>query len=182
MNALQWDLKYPPAYDPPGYADDVTDDFPDAGDGPTTLPGSYTVVLQYGSQRLVAPLAIQVDPRVHPTPADLKARLALEQQISATIDRLDRAIAAAMSAGTRLPAARKVQLQAKIADLVLLGGTSSEYDVVHPTKLREQLGFLMNSLEGAYRKPTPGEYTAYDDLRALAESAEAQLVQLSTPQ
>ncbi|HVA32828.1 MAG TPA: hypothetical protein VNG31_01695 [Candidatus Baltobacteraceae bacterium] len=182
MNAFQWDMKYSPAYDPPGYANDVTDDFPDVGDGPTTLPGSYSVVLQYGSQRLTAPLTIQLDPRVHPAAGDLEARLGLEQQILGTIDRLDRSIAAAMNARSRLPAARRAQLDGAIADLVLLGSAkSSEYDVVYPSKLREQLGFLMNSLEGAYRKPTPADYTTYDDLKAQAASGEARLTQLTTP-
>jgi photosystem II stability/assembly factor-like uncharacterized protein len=181
MNAFQWDMRYPPAYDPPGYSDDVTDDFPDAGDGPTTLPGSYTVVLQYGSKRLTAPLTIRMDPRVHPADGDLEARLTLEQQILATINRLDHALATAMHARNRLPTARRAQLEAEIADLVLLHGSSSEYDVVHPGELREQLGFLLNSLEGAYRRPTAAEYAAYNDLRALATRGEARLQELTAP-
>jgi photosystem II stability/assembly factor-like uncharacterized protein len=181
MNAFQWDMKYAPAYDPPRYANDVTDDFPDVGDGPTTLPGSYTVVLQYGSQRFTAPFTIQIDPRVRPAPGDLEARLALEQQILASIDALDRAIAAAMNSRSRVPAARRAQIDAEIADLVLLNGSSSEYDVVYSTKLREQLAFLMNSLEGAYRKPTPAEYATYNDLKTLATAGELRLQQLATP-
>ncbi len=181
MNAFQWDMKSAPAYDPPGYANDVTDDFADAGDGPTALPGSYTVALQYGSQRLTAPMTIQLDPRVHPAAGDMEARLALEQQILATMDHLDRSIAAAMGARSRLPAPRRAQLDAEIANLVLLGGTSSEYDVVHPTKLREWLGYLLNSLEGAYRRPTPAEYQTFDELKGLAGSGEARLQQLSAP-
>lgn len=178
MNAFQWDMKYPPAYDPPRYANDVTDDFPDVGDGPTTLPGSYTVVLQYGSQRLTAPFAIQMDPRVHPAAGELEARLALEQHIFATLDSLDRELGAAINARTSLSGSRRTALDAEIADLVLLGGSSSEYDVVYPTKLREQLAFLLNSLEGAYRKPTPAEYQTYDELKALAATGEARLRQL----
>jgi photosystem II stability/assembly factor-like uncharacterized protein len=180
-NAFQWDMKYAPAYDPPRYNNDITDDFPDVGDGPTTLPGAYTVVLQYGSQKLQAPLTIAVDPRVHPTDADLQARLAFEQQILATIDHLDRAVAAAMTASTHLPAAQRALVNAEIADLVLLNGSSSEYDVVSETKVREQLGFLINSLEGAYAKPTPAELTTYQDLKVLAGEGEAKLTKLTSP-
>jgi photosystem II stability/assembly factor-like uncharacterized protein len=179
MNAFQWDLTYTPGFDPPGYKDDVTDDFPDAANGPTTLPGSYTVVMQYGSQKLTAPLTIAVDPRVHPAPGDLEARLALEQQILGTIDKLDRAIAAAMTAKAHLPAARRAAVDAEIANLVLLNGSSSEYDVVFPDKLREQLGFLMNSLEGAYAKPTAAEQTTYQNLKALADEGVAKLASLT---
>ncbi len=181
MNALQWDLQYGPAYDPPGYNNDITDDFPDVANGPSTLPGAYTVVLQYGSQKLQAPLTIAVDPRVHPAAGALEARLAFEQQILATIDELDRAIAAAMTASAHMPAAKRAQVDAQIANLILLHGSSSEYDVVNETKLREQLGFLLNSLEGAYAKPTPAEISTYDDLKALAADGEAKLKSLTAP-
>jgi hypothetical protein len=180
MNAFQWDLTYAPAFDPPGYKNDITDDFADVGDGPTTLPGSYTVVLQYGSERLQAPLTIALDPRVHPASGDLEARLVLEQQILATIDELDRAIAATMAAGVRLPIDRRAQVDAEIANLVLLNGSSSEYDVVHPTKIREQLGFLLNSLENAYAKPTAVEVSTYQDLKALATEGELRLKSLTS--
>ena len=58
------------------------------------MPGSYTVVLQYGSQKLHAPVTVQLDPRIHPPAGALEARLALEMQLHNAIDRLDRAIAA----------------------------------------------------------------------------------------
>jgi photosystem II stability/assembly factor-like uncharacterized protein len=179
MNALQWDLQYAPAFDPPAYNNDITDDFPDVANGPTTLPGSYTVVLQYGSQKLQAPLTVAIDPRVHPAAGDLEARLAFEQQIIGTIDELDRAIAAAMTSSAHMPAAQRAQVNAEIANLILLNGSSSEYDVVNETKLREQLGFLLNSLEGAYAKPTPAELTTYQDLKALVTEGEAKLKNLS---
>ncbi len=181
MNAFQWDMRYAPAYDPPGYSDDLTDDFPDAGNGPTTLPGTYTVVLEYGSHRMTAPLSIQVDPRVHPGDGDLEARLSLERQILATMNQLDYALATAMRERAGLPAARRMRLDAEIDSLVLLHGSSSEYDVVFPSKLREQLGFLLNSLEGAYRRPTAAEYAAYNDLASMATRGEARLRELTAP-
>ncbi len=180
-NVFQWDLKYAPAYDPPSYHNDFTDDFPDTADGPTTLPGAYTVVLEYGTKKLQAPLTIQVDPRVHPAAGDLEARLALEQQILSTIDSLDRSIAAAMNARSKLPAAKRTALDAAIANLVLLNATSSEYDVLHETKLRQQLAFLMNSLENAYQKPTVAEEAAYKELKGEADAGIAKLQSLSSP-
>lgn len=179
MNAFQWNLQYPPAFDPPGFKTDVTDDFPDSADGPTTLPGAYTVVLQYGSKRLQAPLTIALDPRVHPAAGDLEARLAFEQQILGTIDELDRAIAAAMAASAHMPAAKRAQVDAAIANLVLLHQSSSEFDVVHPTKLRQQLAFLMNSLENAYAKPTTAELATYQELKGEAAAGEAKLKSLT---
>ncbi|MBV9233166.1 MAG: hypothetical protein JO030_03925 [Candidatus Eremiobacteraeota bacterium] len=57
---------------------------------------------------------------------------------------------------------------------------SSEADVVHPTKIREQLGFLLNSLEGAYQRPTAAEIAAYHDLDALATAGEQRLQALAS--
>ena len=179
MNAFQWDLKYTPAFDPPGYKIDLTDDFSDSGDGPTTLPGSYTAVLRYGSKELRAPFTIAIDPRVHPAADALQDRLTLELQILGTIDRLDRAIANAMAEKTHATPQAARAIDDEIAKLMLLGKTSSEYDVIHPTQVREQLAFLMNSLEGAYQAPTAAEAGTYDDLKSLADAGIARLTQLA---
>jgi len=180
MNAFQWNLKYAPAFDPPAYTNDTDDDWTSAADGPTVLPGLYTVALQYGSQKLQVPLKVVLDPRIHPAAGELEARFALEQQIIATIDELDRAIATAMSARTHLSPEKRALVDAEISRLVLLHGSSSEYDVVNATKLREHLGFLINSLEGAYAKPTLAEYSTYQDLKTLAAEGEAKLKSLTT--
>jgi photosystem II stability/assembly factor-like uncharacterized protein len=180
-NAFQWDLRYAPAYDAPGFRTVGTDDFPDTSDGPTILPGKYTVVLQDGASTSRAPLNVQLDPRIHVGPGDLEARLSLELQILGTIDRLDRALVTAMAARGKLPAGKKARLDGQIAGLVQLDIHSSEADTLHETKIREQLGFLMNSLEGAYARPTPAEYATYQDLKALAADGETKLQALIAP-
>jgi hypothetical protein len=179
VNRFQWDLRYSSGYDYPGFRTVPTDDWPDVADGPSVLPGSYTVVLQYGSQKLQAPLKVELDPRFHPAPGDLQARFALEMELLGTIDRLDRAIAAAMTARDRMATAQRTAIDDELASLTLLGVSSSEYDVVHPTKVREQLAFLMNSLEAAYAKPTAAEYAAAKDLEALASEGETRLAALA---
>lgn len=181
MNVFQWDLRYSPAYDIAGFRNLFTDDFPDTADGPTIVPGKYTVVLQYGTAKTQASFDVQLDPRIHPAAGDLEARLALETQILASIDTLDRSIAAAMSARAKLSPAGRAQVDREIAGLVLLDVHSSEADVQHETKVREQLAFLMNSLEGAFQRPTAAEYAAYQDLKALAEAGEQRLRSLTSP-
>ncbi|HEY2553924.1 MAG TPA: hypothetical protein VGI15_01635, partial [Candidatus Cybelea sp.] len=171
INLFQWDMRYPPAYDVPGWRPDFTDDWPDNADGPTILPGSYSAVLRYGAQTLRVPVTVRLDPRIHATINDLQARLALEQQIVGTIDSLDRAVAAA--AGARGQAAASAG--GEIAQLVAMDNHSSEADVMHGTKVREQLAFLLNSLENSYARPTAAEYDAYRDLSALATAGEARL-------
>lgn len=179
MNRFLWDMRYTPAYDVPGFRITQTDDFPDAGDGPTIVPGKYTAVLQYGTAQLRAPFEVRLDLRLHPAPGDLQARLALEMQILGTIDRLDRSIAAAMSAGAKAPAAQRLQIDAQIANVVMLQMNSSEANLLHETKVREQLGFLMGSLEGAYQRPTAAEYATFKELDGEASAGEARLQTLT---
>ena len=174
-NLFQWDMRYEPAYEAPGVRVLTSDDFPDSSDGPTIVPGAYTVVLRYGAQTLQAPFNMVLDPRVHSTTADLEARLALEIQIRNSIDALDRAIVGAMDGRKRLSATQVAAVNGEVADLVQFDIHSSEADLLHETKVREQLGFLLNSLEGAYQRPTAAEYAAYKDLTALAEAGEARL-------
>ena len=175
MNAFQWNLSYPPGEDVPGFRNLGTDDFPDSTEGPTILPGAYTVELTYGGQKISQPLQVQLDPRLHPAEGDLDARLALETQIHGTMDSLSKAIATAMAARDRLPANKQAQLDREIENLIQLDIHSSEGDVLKPTRLREQLGFLMGSLEDAYQRPTAAEYAAYDEMHAEAVAGEARL-------
>jgi photosystem II stability/assembly factor-like uncharacterized protein len=178
-NLFQWDMHYGPAYDVPGFRRDETDDFPDTADGPTILPGGYTAVLQYGAQTLRAPFEVRLDPRLHTTTADLQARLALEMQILNSTDRVDRTIAAAQSASRRSRATTS-EVNGAVDQLIQLDNHSSEADVLHETKLREQLAFLLNSLENAYQRPTAAEYDTYKDLAGLAAAGEARLHALTT--
>ncbi len=178
-NAFLWDLRYPPAFDPPGWRTVGTDDWPDSGEGPTILPGAYTVVLQYGAQRLEAPLAVKLDPRVHPASGDLEARLALGRQIVQTIDALDRAIARAISARASLSPQKRAAVDAEIGTLVQLNVHSSEADTMVPDLVRSQLGFLLNSLDGVYARPTPAQYADYEQLKGIADDGVAALERLA---
>ncbi|HVA32889.1 MAG TPA: hypothetical protein VNG31_02000, partial [Candidatus Baltobacteraceae bacterium] len=176
---FQWNLRYPPAYDPPGFRTVPTDDWPDAGDGPTIVPGDYTVALQYGTTKLQAPLKLQLDPRVHPAAGELDARLALEMQIRDTIDGLDRAIAAAMVARPHVVPTKRAQIDSEIGKLIQFNIHSTEADTSYEDLLRAQLGFLLNSLEGAYQAPTAAEYATFDTLKGLAAAGEARLQALT---
>ncbi|HEX4014620.1 MAG TPA: hypothetical protein VHX17_12160 [Candidatus Cybelea sp.] len=175
INLFQWNMRYAPAYDAPGWRPDFTDDWPDNADGPTILPGTYAVALRYGAQTLRTAAVVRLDPRSHATINDLQMRLALEQQIVATIDSLDRAIAAAIATRGKVATSANGEIQ----QLMATENDSSEADTMHGTRVREQLGFLLNSLEGSYAKPTAAEYDTYRDLSALATAGEARLKGMS---
>lgn len=187
-NVFQWDMKYAPGFDPPGFRNEETAcgggpykdcNWPDASGGPTILPGTYTVALTYGAQTVRQPLTVTLDPRAHPAPGDLQARLALEKQILDAINTLDRSVADALSARVKLPAPQRAAVDREIASLVMLHMTSSEADVMYSNKIREQLGFLMNELERGYEKPTAAEYAAFAELKGIAVTGEERLAALT---
>jgi photosystem II stability/assembly factor-like uncharacterized protein len=180
-NLFQWDMRYTPATDVPGVRNLTTDDFGNTVDGPTIVPGDYTVVLQYGDTKMSQPLHVQLDPRLHPAPGDLDARLALEMRVRDTLDKLDRTIDGALAARARLSAAKRAQLDVAIDSLAQFDVHSSEGDILHETKLRDHLGFLAAQLELAYEKPTVAEYASYNDLQAEDAAGEAQLASIMAP-
>ena len=180
-NVFVWNMRYAPAYDAPGFRVSPTDDFPDTGDGPTIVPGTYKVTLQYGASTLSQPLTVKLDPRLHPAAGDLDARLALETRLRDAMDSLDHSIAAALHARSHASAAKRMAIDKELDSLIQFDIHSSESDVLHPTKVREQLAFLMNSLENAYQKPTVAENAAADELTREASAGESALRSLLSP-
>ncbi len=175
MNAFQWDMRHAPATEVNGFREPTTDDYRDNVDGPTIVPGTYTVTLEYSGQKLTQPLDVKLDPRLHPAAGDLDARLALEIRVHETLDELNRTVNAAMAERPRLSPAKQSQLDRVLANVVQMNIHSSEGDVLHETKLRDYIAFLANELDTPYEKPTVAEYTTYDELKAEADAAVAEL-------
>ncbi|HET9392566.1 MAG TPA: YCF48-related protein [Candidatus Rubrimentiphilum sp.] len=168
MNLFVWDMRYGPATEARGVQAFGTDDFSDTVDGPTIVPGKYSVVLTYGGEKMQQPFRLMLDPRLHPASGELAARLALSRQIIGTLDAFNRAVNAAEAARASLPAARRAQVDAALAEMVQFNTHSSEGDLAHESKMRDHLAFLLGSLDLAYQAPTPAEYAIYNELRAQA--------------
>lgn len=179
MNLFQWDMRYTPATEVNGLLVETTDDFSDLLNGPTIVPGTYTATLDYGGNVSTQRFRVELDPRLHPGAGDLAARLSLAQRISSTIDELDRAINAALTARPHLAAAQRRQLDATLAQAAQFNIHSSEGDLLHQTELRDHLAFLMNELDLAYQAPTAAEYSAYNELRSEASATISRLRALS---
>ncbi|MDQ6931840.1 MAG: glycosyl hydrolase [Candidatus Eremiobacteraeota bacterium] len=180
MNAFQWDMRYPPAEEVTGFHMPTGDDIDDGVNGPTAVPGAYNVVLDYGGKKLQKSFHIELDPRLHPALGALAARLALAMRIRNTLDDLNRSINAAMAARNRLPRAKRAELDGVLGDVVQMKIRSSEGDLLHQTKLRDHLAFLMNELDMAYDKPTTAEYATYEELRQQATSVPERLRNLTS--
>jgi photosystem II stability/assembly factor-like uncharacterized protein len=173
MNTFVWDLRYPGATEIVGQHIVPTDDFPDDLLGPTTLPGDYTVVLNYGGTVTQAPFKIQLDPRF--TPDGLASRLALATELSNKINELDTTINAAQNKMASLPPAQRSAVEAAVTSAYEPRYRSSEADIMFPSKLRDHLAMLMNSLDITYSAPTAAQADAAKELEGQADAAIAQI-------
>ena len=182
MNRLRWNLHYPDA------ADVTESQASVAGGGPTVLPGRYTVVLDYDGHRSQQTFNVALDPRLHPAPDDLAARLALELSVRATLDELDRnlnqAIAlreqlrASVAAGKLGEARAQPLLNAldrDVAGLIALEIQSNEGAVQHELKVHGQLGRFAAELDMSYSRPTPAMHAVFDQLSQRAQAGEQRL-------
>jgi len=169
-------MRYAPATEAHGVQAFGTDDFSDTVDGPTIVPGKYSVLLTYGGKKLQQPFRLVLDPRLHPAAGELAARLAFSMRIRNTLDAFNRAVNSAEAARASLPAAKRAAVDAALADMVQLNpNRSSESDLAHESKMRDALAFLMGSIDLAYQAPTAAEYATYNELRAQAMAQIARL-------
>jgi hypothetical protein len=175
MNSFDWNMTYTPPAEIVGHHTIPTDDFRNDLSGATVLPGDYTVELTYGGTTLKTPLKIQLDPRFSPPAGALQARLTLASQIGGTLDALDSTVNAARAKSAHLSPAKRAQVDSIVNSVVELRFRSSEADVVYPSQLRDDLAFLMNSLDLSYQAPTPAQQDAYTTLKAQADEAIAKL-------
>jgi hypothetical protein len=152
-----------------------TDDFRDDPDGPTTLPGDYTVVLNYGGSVTQAPFKIQLDPRFSPGPDELASRLALATELSNKLNELDTTVNAAQNKMASLPPAQRAAVESAVTAVYEPRYRSSEADIMFPSKLRDHLAFLMNSLDLSYSAPTAAQADAAKVLEGQADAAIAQI-------
>jgi len=155
------------------------DDINDGVSGPTIVPGTYTVVLDYGGAKNTQTFAVQLDPRFSPPAGALAERLALATRVEGTLNNLNLAINAAHKARGGLSPEKRRALDALLADAVQMNIRSTEGDLLHEVKLRDHLSFLMNELDTTYAAPTAAENETYQELQAQIASTIARLKELS---
>ena len=189
MNSLQWNLRYPDATDVIGFEppEETDEEVADAR-GPLVNPGRYTVVLQYGRASDKQTFAVDLDPRLHTTPAALQQHLAMQLALHETVDALDRQINAAIRVRQRL--ARAVATHELAADtaapaldaldkavdsVVQRKVRSSEGDVMNEMRLRSFLAYLQSDIGLDYGPPNAAQSAACERLESEARSGEARL-------
>ena len=189
MNSLQWDLRYADATDVMGFEPpEETDEEAADARGPLINPGRYTVVLHYGDESHRQTFQVNLDPRLHATPATLQQHLGLELALHQAIDQLDRRINAAIRVRQRLAravAAHKLDaaaaapalaaLDEAVAAVVQRKVRSSEGDVMNEMRLRSFLAYLQSDIGLDYEAPNAAQVAACDRLESEARSGEARL-------
>jgi len=189
MNSLRWDLRYPDAtevigFEPPEDTDDETAD----ARGPLVNPGRYTAVLRYGDKSYRQTFGVELDPRLHTTPAALQQHLGLQLALHQTVDTLDRRINGAIRLRRRLAqavaaheldaaAARPALdgLDAAVDAVVQRKVRSSEGDVMNEMRLRSFLAYLQSDIGLDYGPPDPAQVAACNRLEGEARRGETRL-------
>ena len=194
MNRFQWDLRYSHAVEVTGYhIPEPEDQLANMLGGPTAVPGTYTVVLNYGGQTMQRTFRIAPDPRLKATQADLEAELVLGLKIQKTLNSLDQQLNAAIATRAKLEhavathqlsaakAAGSLQeLHVAINSVMQTKIASSEGDLVNPVKLRGFLAYLAEDVNWAYARPTPAQYAVFQQLKQEAAAGEQKLQSVTT--
>ncbi len=181
MNRFQWDLRYPDATEVAGFFPPAAaGGLPDEVSGPEVVPGDYRAVLTYGGHAMTETFSVTLDPRIHATAQELADRLALQLQIHATLDSLDRTINRAIELRDNLRRAGNAAgavagLDSAIDDMVQLKIQSSEGSLLHETKLRSHLAYLAADIDLAYGAPTAAQRAVFEELAREAAAGETRL-------
>jgi photosystem II stability/assembly factor-like uncharacterized protein len=189
MNRLQWDLRYPYATEITGYhAPIAAGGLEDSVAGPVVVPGTYSVVLDYGGEKTQRSFAVALDPRLHATQQALDSRLALDLQISADLDALDKDVNQALVARDKLQkavsthsstdaqaASALAALNRDIDSVAQMAMQSSEGSLLYETKLRDHLAYLAADIDLSYDQPTAAQEAVFRQLDEQAKEGEQKL-------
>ena len=185
MNRLQWNLRYPYATEITGYhAPIAAGGLENSVEGPVVVPGIYSAVLDYGGQKTEQKFVVALDPRLHATPQDLASRLALDLQIHADIEALDKDINRALVERDKLQQGSSTNTQAAnvlatlnrdIDSVAQMAMKASEGSLLYETKLRDHLAYLESDIDLAYARPTAAQEAVFRQLDQQAKEAEGKL-------
>jgi photosystem II stability/assembly factor-like uncharacterized protein len=185
MNRFQWDLRYAGATEVTGYhAPIAAGGLEDSVEGPRLVPGTYSVVLEYGGKKTQQKFAVALDPRLHATQQDLAAHLAIDLQIRDDLDALDKEINAALAARDKLQAraandpkaaSALAALNRDIDSVAQMAMKSSEGSLLYETKLRDHLAYLAADIDLAYERPTAAQEAVFRELDQQAKEGQKKL-------
>ncbi|MBV8197892.1 MAG: hypothetical protein JO263_07140, partial [Candidatus Eremiobacteraeota bacterium] len=129
------------------------------GDGPTVVPGLYTVRLRAGPALAERQLDVKPDPRAHWTETEYVARYEFVKSLDDELSAIDRAL-------NRLDS-----LSVALSSMFTSGVVNSEDDLLMPDRLRERLTILQGAIALSQGPPLPPHYREAAAIRTQFESA-----------
>ena len=158
VNRIAWDLKEAP---PVQWL--RARDWNRGGDGPTVVPGRYTLRLHSGAAVVDGSVDVKPDPRAQWTQADYLARYRFVKSLDDELSAIDVAL-------NRLDAMRSQDAHV-IRSTFTSGVVNSEDDQLMPDRLRERLTILQGAIALSQGPPLPPHYREAAAIRAQFESA-----------
>jgi len=141
-----------------------------------------------GGRKAQQNLEVALDPRLHATQEDLEARLALDLQIHADLDALNKGINQALAARDKLQQAVSnhgvtdaqgtgalAALNRDIDSTVPMAIKSSEGDLLYGTRLRDHLAYLAAEIDLCYDRPTASQEAVFHELDQQAKDSKQKL-------
>jgi len=178
LNTFEWDLRYPNAT--------VVPDVVTRGNtqvGPVAVPGDCQGELQIGEENLSRPLSILPDPRIAATQSDLEAQFDFLIKVRDKIDDVNRAVielrqieAAIAELQSSAPELSKIEQKLQLVEQKLVQPKARyRKDLhAHPVQVNDKLYRLANFVSRSHARPTPVQYTMFDEFSAWADEALAE--------
>lgn len=160
INRVAWDLKGVP---PVQWL--AARDWNRGGDGPTVVPGRYTLRLHSGAAVAEGSVDVKPDPRAAWTQADYLARYRFVKMLDDELSAIDVALNRLDAMRSESPGdARTVRA------LFTSGVVNSEDDQLMPDRLRERLTILQGTIALSQGPPLPPHYREAAKIRVQFES------------
>lgn len=188
LNTFSWDMSYEGATD----LDGRQILWAGSTDGPTAIPGKYTVRLLVDGEKVASkPFEITKDPRIDTTQEDFEAQFALHQQIIAKLDTTHKSINKIRDVRAELQemmnenelneqgmeTAQAILSELSDIESTLMQTKAESYQDVlnYPIKLNNKLASLASTVGTGDNRPTEQQYGVYEELAAQVDE---QLVKL----
>ena len=173
MQRFVWNLQYanPPAdYDLPISA--IYRDTPFVPQGPSVLPGSYTVKLTANGKTQTQKLTVKMDPRVKTPPAGLQQQFALSMQVYEGVKQTSAMLKEAEKLQEKLKTANNKELETQLNQFLNGKGNAPVAVAELPlNRLNDAFLTMLDLLQDADVAPSAQAVSAAQDLQtALAKS------------
>jgi photosystem II stability/assembly factor-like uncharacterized protein len=169
INRFWWDLSYESLHPVKDYVPWGAGGF----DGPSVLPGTYTVRVSEGTHTASGTVNVRMDPRSHVSAAALREQLAFLQRVQSDLAALTVTIDK-LNAGKAHAGAKTAQIDDLLHRIYEPEVTQGEDALRYPQHVYGKLSYLGEAVNSADAAPTAPEYAVLRELEARAKALERE--------